>query len=144
VLPGDQHIVRSPGQLTSASEWQWVGSFWGQRPVLSQADVETWVGASKQLTPSANDNQYLFTGLLPVSSIELVTAPRWLVVFVASAAVLALFAGWYYLPIAARSWALVAVIFVIAAAAIAFPSAALLIAQAALAGLVLGLLSVLW
>jgi hypothetical protein len=143
VLPGDEHIIQAPGQLTSASQWQWLGSFWGQRPVMAQPDLESWSGASAQIAASAGNNQYLFTGLLPVSTIELVTAPRWLVVLVASAVGLSLVIGWYYLPVAARSGALVALVIVIAATAVSYPTAALLIAQAAVLGLVLGMLSML-
>ena len=69
VLPADEHIVDSPGQLVSASQWQWLGAFWGRHPVMSQTDLEKWVGATTQIAPAADENQYLFTGLLPVSSI---------------------------------------------------------------------------
>src|SRR5439155_10089458 len=111
VLPGDEHVIQSPGQLTSASQWQWLGSFWGRSPVMSQTALEAWVGASPQLAPAGTDNQYLFTGLLPVSSIVLVTAPRWLIVLLASSAAMALLAGWFYLPIAAKPWILVVMVF---------------------------------
>ena len=142
VLPADEHIVQPPEQLVAASQWQWLGAFWGRRPVMSQSDLEKWVGASAQIAPAATDNQYLFTGLLPVSSIELVTAPRWLIVLVASALALALLAGWFYLPVRIKPWMLVAVIVVIAAAAVAYPTAALLIAQASAIGIVLAPLSI--
>jgi hypothetical protein len=141
VLPADEHIVDSPEQLVSASQWQWLGAFWGQRPVMSQNELEKWVGATAQIAPTANDNEYLFTGLLPVASIELVTTPRWLIVLAASSSALALLAGWFYLPLRLRPWMLVAVIVVIAVTAVAYPTAAVLIAQAAAIGVVLALLS---
>jgi hypothetical protein len=141
VLPADEHIVDSPDQLVSASQWQWLGAFWGRRPVMSQTELEKWVGATAQIAPTANDNEYLFTGLLPVASIELVTAPRWLIVLAASSSALALLAGWFYLPLRLRPWILVAVIVLIAATAITYPTAAVLIAQAAAIGVVLALLS---
>ncbi len=143
ILPGDEHIVGSPEELTSASEWQWLGSFWGRRPVMSQAELEAWVGASSQVAPSAADNQYLFTGLLPVSSISLLTAPRWLIVLVASSATLAILLGWFYLPTAIRPGLLVALIFAIAFTAVAYPTAAMLIGQASAIGVVLAMLSML-
>jgi hypothetical protein len=141
VLPADEHIVDSPEQLVSASQWQWLGAFWGRRPVMSQTDLEKWLGATAQIAPAADENQYLFTGLLPVSSIALVTAPRWLIVLLASSAALALLVGWFYLPIRTRPWMLVALIVVIAATAISYPTAALLIAQASAIGVVLALLA---
>ena len=54
---------------------------------------------------------------------------------------LALLVGGYYLPIRTRPWMLVAVIVVLAATAIAYPTASLLIAQAAAIGIVLAPLS---
>jgi hypothetical protein len=109
---------------------------------MSQTDLEKWVGASPQQAPATADNQYLYTGLLRVSSISFVTAPRWLIVLLASSGALVLIAGWFYLPIATKPWMLVAVIVVIASAAIAYPTAAALIAQASAVGIVLGSLSV--
>jgi hypothetical protein len=143
VLPADEHIIRSPAQLVSSSQWQWFGSFWGRRPVMSQTDLEKWVGASAQQAPATGDSQYLYTGLLPVSSISFVTAPRWLIVLLASAVALVVIAGWFYLPIATNPWMLLAAIVVIVSAAVACPTAAVLIAQASAVGIVLGSLSVL-
>jgi hypothetical protein len=142
ILPADQHIVDSPAQLVSASQWQWLGAFWGQRPTLSQADLETWASASTQIGPAATDHQYLFSGLLPVASIELVTAPRWLIVFAASMLAMALVFGLYYLPVRVRSWMLIVIALVIAAAAVSYPTGAALLAQAAATGVVLATISV--
>jgi hypothetical protein len=141
VLPADEHIVDSPEQLVSASQWQWLGAFWGRRPVMSQTELEKWVAAIPQIAPSGSENEYLFTGLLPVSSIALVTAPRWLIVLLASSLALALVVGWFYLPLRMRPWMLVAIIVVIAATAVVYPTASLLIAQASVVGIVLAPLS---
>jgi hypothetical protein len=135
------HIVDSPPQLASASQWQWLGSFWGQHLVMEQSDLEKWSGATPQIGPAQTDNQYLFSGLLPVSSVELVTAPRWLIVLVASSLALLLVAGCYYLPNRVRSWSLVAIGCTIIATAVAYPTAAALIAQASAIGLVLATLA---
>ncbi|MEX0613045.1 MAG: hypothetical protein WD229_13070 [Pirellulales bacterium] len=142
VLPGDQHIVRSPVPMTSASEWQWLGSFWGFRPVMSQGDLEDWSGASAQLSPAAADNKYLFTGLAPVATIEVITAPRWLIVLAASAAVLLMVLVWVYVPQARRAWIVVGLTLVITGLAIAFPLPALLLAQASAVGVVVAAISV--
>jgi hypothetical protein len=137
VLPGDQHVVRSPNQMTSASQWQWLGSFWGRRPIRSQAELEEWVGASTQLPATGMQNEYLFTSLAPLSSIELVTAPRWLVVLVSSAVALLLVLAWIYLPVLQRRQIAVAVAVVLAGLAVTFPVPALLLAQASILGIVL-------
>ncbi len=143
VLPGDQHIIRSPARMTCAGRWQWLGSFWGRRPIMSQANLEKWSGASSQLGPAAADSQHLFTGLAPVSTIEVITAPRWLIVLAASSAVLVVLLLWVYLPRTQRGRLLVGGAVVIAALAAAFPAPALLLAQAAAVGVVVAAISVL-
>src|SRR5262249_19837434 len=75
-------------------------------------------------------------------SVELVTAPRWLVVLAASTLAMALVFGWYYLPIRFRSWMLIAIVVIIALAAVSYPTAALLLAEAAATGVVLATISV--
>jgi len=137
VLPGDLHIVRAPRQMTSASQWQWLGSFWGQRPSRSQAQLEEWTGASTQLAATASQNEYLFTGLAPLQSIEVLVAPRWLVVLAASAGVLVVALAWIYLPVIRRGPLVVALAFALAGLAVSFPVPALLLAQASVLGLVL-------
>jgi hypothetical protein len=143
VLPGDLHVIRAPRQMTSASQWQWLGSFWGRRPSRSQAQLEEWVGASTQLAATGSLTEYLFTGLAPLQSIEVVVAPRWLVVLAASAGVLVIAMAWIYLPAIRRGPLLVAVAFALAGLAIAFPVPALLLAQASVLGLVLAGLALL-
>jgi hypothetical protein len=142
VLPGDQHIVKSPTRMTQSSQWQWLSTFWGRSPALSQADLEAWSGASTQLAPVSTDNASLFTGLAPVGTIEVVSAPRWLIVLAASSAVLTAVLLWTYVPRTQRGWLLVAVAIVIAGLAIAYPGPALLLAQAAVLGVVLAAISV--
>jgi hypothetical protein len=141
VLPGDEHIVHWPQQLASAGQWQWLGTFWGRRPLRSQAELEAWVGAAEQPAPVGGQSEYLFTGLLPVASIEVATMPRWLIVLAASAIVLALAAAWVYVPAARRNWVVAFIAVVIAAAAVTHPTAALLLSQAAAIGLVLAIVS---
>jgi hypothetical protein len=143
VLPGDRHVVRAPRQMASASEWQWLGSFWGRHPLRSQSELEDWVGASRQLPATGLQNEYLFTSLAPLSSIELVVAPRWLVVLVASACVLLLVLAWIYVPVIRRVQLLIAVAVFLAGLAIAFPVPALLLAQASILGIVLAGLALL-
>jgi hypothetical protein len=143
ILPSNEHIIRSPGRVSSASQWQWLGSFWGQRPVMSQEDLESWVRASTQIVPVASQNEYLYAGLGPVVSIEVVIAPRWLVVLAASSAVLVLGLMWLYLPAVRRGWVLALTACVIAILAISFPVPAMLLAQASALGVVAVLASLL-
>jgi hypothetical protein len=141
VLPTDRHIVSSPRQLTSASQWQWLGSFWGRQPQKSQGDLEDWIGATKQLEPSADQNAYLYTGLAPISSIEIIVAPRWVIVLTASAVALGLVFAWLYVPAIRRPWIVATVALLIAVLSVTYPTAALLAAQASLLGLGLSILA---
>lgn len=136
VLPGDEHVVRSPTQLAAVDRWQWLDMFIGRRPLLSQSDLERWVGGSHQseYTPSFAQNAYVYSGVAPVSSIEFVTAPRWLIVFVASGAVLAIATFWLYLPVARRKWLGIATVVGVAGLAATYPTAAVLLGQASLLG----------
>ncbi len=140
VLPGDEHVIAPPAQLAPASQWQWLGTFWGRRPLKSQAELEEWVSASSQLTPADAQNQYLFTGLMPASTIELATGPRWMIVLVASAVVLGFSVACLYVPVGRRTWLLAAIALVIVVAAISFPAAALILAQASVIGVALAAL----
>jgi hypothetical protein len=137
VLPGDLHIVRAPQQLAASTQWQWLGSFWGRRPTLSQLELEEWVGARAAQAPSEAQNAYLYSGLARVESVELVTAPRWLIVLLASGAVLALMLALLYVPAVQRGWILVAAGTILVALAAAYPAPALLLAQASLLGIAL-------
>jgi hypothetical protein len=143
VLPGDVHVVRSPARIMPAGEWQWLGSFWGRRPALVQSDLEGWAGASSQIAPGSEHNQYLYTGISPAVSIELVTAPRWFVVLVASSAVLAIGLTWIYVPATRSRWIVAALACVLAGLAVAFPTPAVLLAQAAVLGVIGVLLAML-
>lgn len=141
VLPGDRHVIDSPPQLAAADEWQWLGNFWGRRPTHTQAELEQWVGATNQQAPTTAQNEYLYSGLAPVSSIEIVTAPRWLIVLASSGAVLALACAWLYTPGLRRRWVAGAAACVLAALAVAYPTPAMLLGQAALLGIVLAALA---
>lgn len=137
VLPGDEHIVGAPDHLVPAHEWQWFKVFWGHQPLKTQPELEEWVGATQQLAPSEGQNQYLYSGLLPVATIELSTAPRWIIVFIASVIVLAIACAWISVPPDYRLRITLAGCAVLALLAVAYPTAGLLAAQAAILGTVL-------
>jgi hypothetical protein len=142
VLPGDKHVIRSPTQMATASQWQWLSGFWGREPTRSHAELQRWVAASAQLGPSSAHNQYLYTGVAPLSTIGLITAPRWLVALGASAAVLSLVLSCIYFSIMRRPWVLGAIACALALSAVVFPVPALLLAQASLLGVVSAALAV--
>lgn len=137
VLPGDRHVVQAPAALVPVEPWQWLEVFAGREAVKSQGEMEEWAGATKQLAPSAAQNAYLYSGLAPVASIEMLTAPRWLVVLAASGAVLAVVSLWMYVPAVRRGWLGVLLAAVVAGLAVAYPTPAVLLGQAAVLGVVL-------
>jgi hypothetical protein len=136
VVPADEQLVGAPAQLVPLDQWQWLGTFLGRRPTKSQADLEAWVGATSQLAPSNSQSEYLFGGFAPATSIEIVIVPRWLIVLVASGVLLAAAVGWIYVPRARRAWVGVALAVAIASFAIAYPTPAALLGEAAILGLV--------
>ncbi len=137
VLPGDRHVVRTPGQLVPVDTWQWFEVFWGRTATMTQAELETWVGTTSQLGPSATHNAYLYSGLAPMASIEMFTAPRWLFVLVASGAVLAVVSMWMYVPMVRRGWIGILLAVIVASLAVAYPGPAVLVGQAAVLGVIL-------
>jgi hypothetical protein len=143
IVPGDEHIIQQPAQLLPAGAWQWLGSFWGRKPLKTQSELEEWVGASRQIAPTESESQYLYTGLLPISTIEIAIAPRWLVVLVASSSVLLVALALLYIPRSQRRWLLIAIVCLLLLVSIAYPEAALLLGQAAILGLLLSGISVL-
>jgi hypothetical protein len=134
VLPADEQLIKSPAQLAPLEQWQWLGTFWGRRPTKSQTDLETWVGATSQLPPSNSQNEYLFGGFVPAASIEIVIVPRWLIVLAASGMVFVVGIGWMFVPRVRRVWIGIALALVIAALAVAYPTAAALLGEASILG----------
>jgi hypothetical protein len=141
VLPGDRHIVQTPRQLVPVDGWQWLEVFSGRQPSMTQVDLEAWSGATAQLAPSTVQNVYLFNGLAPVTSIEVLTAPRWLIVLAASGVVLALAVLWAHVPFVRRGWIGLLAAAGIAALVVSYPTPAVLVAQASVLGIALAALA---
>lgn len=141
VLPGDRHIVHTPGQLIPVDPRQWLDVFLGRTPSRSQTVLESWAGATSQLGPAAAQNIYLYSGLSPASSIEFVAAPRWLIVLAASGFALAVASLWSYVPAMRRGWIALLLAAVVAGLAVAYPEAALVVGQASVLGVVLAALA---
>jgi hypothetical protein len=137
VVPGDEHVVESPAQLEPVSQWQWLDSFWGTHPTKSQSELETWVGASQQLAPTTSQSEYLYAGLLPISTISIVTGSRWIIVIAASSIVLLLVVAWLYVPAAQRRWIAAALAIAIFVGSISYPEVSLLIGEASVLGVLL-------
>jgi hypothetical protein len=100
LLPQQEHALGAPAGFVSESTWRFNGLYFGRQPLRSQADLETWTGATAS-TPeptAARGNMYLFSTLGPVGQLELTTARRTWLVFGASATALVLGLLLIYLP----------------------------------------------
>jgi hypothetical protein len=133
ILPSDRHIVVEP-QMTACFEWRWSGGILGRQPQKTQAQLEQWTAATEGRMP-AGQNEYLFNSLAAAGTIEMIVAPRWLIVFSASAAVLLFALVGIYAPAIRRRSFIVTLILALVVLTIAFPTVAVLIGQASLLGI---------
>ena len=88
VLPRNEHVIVAPEGFTAEYEWGWNGSFWGRRPTMEPWQLEAWSGAERLGDVPESVSRYLFSRPGPAARGELRTANRWLIVLVASSAVL--------------------------------------------------------
>jgi hypothetical protein len=141
VLPANEHVTGNPPGFTGEFTWDWEGYFWGRQPLLDQAQLESWVGATPRPALPDRDSLYLFSTLGDVPAAEIQTASRTWIVLWASGAALVIGLILIYLP-ATRHPAvlLVAGLGLLAAGWIA-PEPSFLLAQAASLGLGLTLLT---
>lgn len=142
VLPRDEHVMLAPKGFTSECNWEWLGYFWGRRPLLESSELETWVGVSNitQSNPEGT-NRYLFSTMGDWQPCEFRTASRFWIVLIASGG--ALIAGLLliYVPASRHPGTLFAAGIGLLCAGLLFPEPTLLVAQAAILGLVLTLVA---
>ena len=144
LLPPEEHLIVSPRELTGEFAWGWNSFYFGRQPVLSQADLETWVGLRHPgSTPApAGMNAYLFSSLGRIGPCEIVTAGRSTIVFLSSG--IALLAGLLliYVRAARHPVVLLVATAILAVLTAIYPELALMAAQASAVGLALVLLAV--
>ncbi len=142
LLPEDRHLIASPSKLTS--EMAWAADRWPllQRPVMDQRQLEAWIKASRQPPLPRGSNEYLFGALGQWPTLDVMAAQRWLIVALASTAVLALGLLLIHVPRMRSADVMLAVAVVIGAGALAAPQAALVLAQGALLGLAVAVAAV--
>jgi hypothetical protein len=143
LLPPQEHLAAAPSDFTGEFLWRWNNFYYGRQPIMSQAELEAWVGLPHpgNSPGEAGMNSYLFSALAWPDSCEIVTVGRSTIVLLASGA--ALFAGLalIYLRAARHPAVLLAVTIALAGGAARYPELALLSSQAAVLGLVLTLLA---
>ncbi len=140
VLPGNEHIVTGPKDYTAEYEWKWNRLWWGRTPTMEQADLEELVQVDSEAPVPRGMSQYLFSAFGPAKPVDLVTACRSWIVGGASGLALLIGLAVIYLPAARHPLAGLVAVIAVVGAAVVWPGASLLAAQAAGMGLVLSLL----
>lgn len=143
-LPADKHLLGDPAGYIPEMEHSWRGWIWDRRGALSQKDLETWVGASRQDPVPPQTNQYLFRGFGTVENISLLAASRRVILAIAGGLVLGLGLLLLHVRSVRHPAAGLALAVAIICAGLIWPVAALLLAQGASLALAALGIALLW
>ncbi len=144
VTAADVHLLIDPSSYVPEMNWGWHGLYFGRRAAHPQADLENWVGASRQNPLPAAANHYLFNsfGRSPQLQLALMRR-RWLILIASALALGCGLALVYFKPLRSAATLTVLGILLVAGALIA-PEMAALAGQAAVAGLIASAFAVLF
>jgi len=137
ILPADEHLVIGSGELAEESAWRWSGWGWRRLPTLSDAALETWIGASHQRGAARSANRYLYSTFGPLGTVSAVTAQRHWLVLPASLAALICGMLLIYVPLLRRPLTLLALAVALGAVGVTYPEPVMILAQAAALGVAL-------
>jgi len=138
LLPSNEYLLADPANLTSEAKWGWQGFYFGRRASLSQRDLESWIGASRQVELPPEGNQYLFSSFATVESVETYTATRIWALLAATLLVMGVILMLVYVPFARHPIVLLVIASAAVVAAFFYPHAALQFAQASGVSLIIG------
>jgi hypothetical protein len=141
ILPQNEHVLADPRGFVTEYRWGFMGYFWGRQPLLSQAELETWVGTVHRAAPSDGLNVYLFSTLGTVEGGEVRTASRAWIVLLSSGTVLLAGLLLVYLPPLRHPVALMALAFGLLSLGMIYPEPTILLAQTSSIGLVLAMIA---
>ncbi|MGC3971553.1 MAG: hypothetical protein QM775_30680 [Pirellulales bacterium] len=88
VLPTDACVLKASADYIPEFAWSWRDLFLVRRPLLMQADLETWSGARHDTPIPERANLYLYSSFGAVPTLELQTAERTTVVLASAGGIL--------------------------------------------------------
>ena len=141
ILPANEHLIAVPAGWTGEYVWGWSGGFWARRQSIDQTKLESWAGAAPLDPPIKRANRYLFSSFGKPPRAEARMAGRTWIVLWASGAALVVGLLLIYVPAGRRPATLFVAGVALLAAGLIAPEPTLLLAQAAVLGLVLALLA---
>lgn len=144
VMPRSMHLVSMPDELSA--EMMWSGDRWEilWRPVLDQRQLESWMKASRQDSLPAGSNEYLFGAIGRWPTLPIQVASRKILVSIASSCVLTLGLLLLHLRWLRRPSALFVAAVLLTGTALVWPEVAILIGQAGVWGLGIGVAIACW
>ncbi len=141
ILPQNEHVLNDPKGFASECRWGFMGYFWGRQPLLHQAELETWAGATHRTAPPEGFNVYLFSTLGAIEGGVVRTAGRaWIVLFSSGTALL-FGLLLIYLPSLRHPATLLALALGLLSLGMIYPEPTILLAQTSSIGLVLALIA---
>jgi hypothetical protein len=134
ILPRHRHLTLTPAGWTPEFQWRWRGLGWGRAASLDPQQLAAWVGAQQAAETSNPAHRYLLSAVGEVPPMRAWIAPRWALVFVPAAVVLALGLMLIYLPATRHPATLLVVAVLVLAGAAVAPEVAVLAGQSAVVG----------
>jgi hypothetical protein len=145
-LPPSEHLLFEPRGYTSEQSWVWSNGLYARQATLSPEELERWIGEEAGTTGSAvltsrsaskGGNRYLFSTAGRMAPLELVSISRSRLVLFASLPLLAVGLALIYFPWMRHPTVLLIIAFAVASVAFVDPHLSILLAQAAMVGIVL-------
>ncbi len=146
VLPPTEHLLFGPQGYTSEQQWVWSNGLYSRQATLGPADLQRWISEQSALAGPAAlplraggeaGNRYLFSTSGRIFPLELVSISRSRLVLLASLPLLAVGLGLIYIPWMRHPAVLLIVALLVAGIAFVEPHLSILLAQAAVVGVLL-------
>ena len=87
-LPNSRHLISNHPDWIPQYQWQWDSRCYSRKPILSQQELEGWIGVSHVEPISPTLNNYLFIAFHPETEVQLGLADRSTLVLVSSGLIL--------------------------------------------------------